>query len=244
MVFGYQVVPRVRMKQFYSLSQYPGITGETYYRKFFTLKNLPYTYNALKCENIVNNVTELKNIKASGFSVSMPYKSSIISLLDSVDELVTQFNSCNTVVNIDGKYIGYNADFYGAIHVLKTIPNSSSINILGNGAMGNMFKKILGSRANMYSRSLRNWDKIQSLTGTVINCTSLGTSTKDSPFIKLPNLSHVIDLSMTDNELKKQTISSDIKYIGGKEFYLQQFKKQFEIYTGITLSQSELKDDN
>lgn len=232
------------MKQFYSLSLYPGKTGETYYRKFFKSKNLPYTYTALKCENIVDNVTELKNIKASGFSVSMPYKSSIISLLDRVDELVTQFNSCNTVVNIDGKYIGYNADYYGAIHVLKTVPDSSPINILGNGAMGNMFKKILGSRANIYSRSLGNWDKIQSLTGTVINCTSLGTSTKDSPFIKLPNLSHVIDLSMTDNELKKQTMLSDIKYIGGKEFYLQQFKKQFEIYTGITLSQSELEDDN
>jgi len=54
----------------------------------------------------------------------------------------------------------------------------------------------------------------------------------------------VIDLAMADNDLKKQTISSDIKYIGGKEFYQQQFKKQFEIYTGITLSQSELEDDN
>lgn len=232
------------MKQFYSLSQYPGKTGETYYRKFFNLKNLPYTYNALKCENIIDSVTELKNIKASGFSVSMPYKSSVISLLDEVDELVTQFNSCNTVVNVDGRYIGYNADYYGAIHVLKTIPEHEPINILGNGAMGNMFKKILGPRANIYSRSLGNWDKIQSLTGTVINCTSLGTSTKDSPFTKLPNISHVIDLAMNDNDLKKQTILSDIKYIGGKEFYRQQFKKQFEIYTGITLSQSELEDDN
>ena len=180
----------------------------------------------------------------SGFSVSMPYKSSVISLLDEVDELVTQFNSCNTVVNVDGRYIGYNADYYGAIHVLKTIPEHEPINILGNGAMGNMFKKILGPRANIYSRSLGNWDKIQSLTGTVINCTSLGTSTKDSPFTKLPNISHVIDLAMNDNDLKKQTILSDIKYVGGKEFYRQQFKKQFEIYTGITLSQSELEDDN
>jgi len=232
------------MKQFYSLSQYPGKTGETYYRKFFNLKNLPHSYNALKCENIVDSVTELKNIKASGFSVSMPYKASVIPLLDEVDNLVTQFNSCNTVVNVDGKYIGYNADYYGAIHVLKTILEHEPINILGNGAMGNMFKKILGSRANIYSRSLGNWDQRQSLSGTIINCTSLGTSTKDSPFIKLPNISHVIDLAMNDNDLKKQTISSDIKYIGGKEFYQQQFKKQFEIYTGITLSQSELEDDN
>ena len=232
------------MKQFYSLSLYPGKTGETYYRKFFRSKNLLYTYTALKCDNIVDSVDELKTAKATGFSISMPYKSSVIPLLDEVDELVTQFNSCNTVVNVDGRYIGYNADYYGAIHVLKTITEYEPINILGNGAMGNMFKKILGSRANIYSRSLGNWDKIQSLTGTVINCTSLGTSTKDSPFTKLPNISHVIDLAMADNDLKNQTILSDIKYIGGKEFYRRQFKKQFEIYTGITLSQSELEDDN
>jgi len=147
-------------------------------------------------------------------------------------------------VKVDGKYIGYNADYYGALHVLKYITDSSPINILGNGAMGNMFKKILGNKATIYSRSLGNWDGIHSLTGTIINCTSLGTSTTDSPFTKLPNLSLVIDLAMTDNELKKQTISSDIKYIGGKDFYQQQFRKQFEIYTGITLSQSELEDDN
>ena len=232
------------MKQFYSLSQYPGKTGETYYRKFFSLKNLPYTYNALKCDNIVDSVTVLKTYKATGFSVSMPYKSIVIPLLDEVDELVTQFNSCNTVVNIDGKCIGYNSDYYGAIHVLKKVSDSDPINILGNGAMGNMFKKILGARATVYSRSLGNWDQIQSVTGTVINCTSLGTSTKDSPFIKLPSIRYVIDLAMTDNDLKKQTISSDIKYIGGKEFYLHQFKKQFQIYTGIALSQSELEDDN
>ena len=232
------------MKQFYSLSKCPGKIGETCYRKFFSLKNLPYTYTALKCENIVDSVTALKKSNSSGFSISMPYKSSVIPLLDNVDGLVTKFNSCNTVVNIDGKYIGYNTDYYGAIHVLKTIPEHDSINILGNGAMGNMFKKILGDRASIYSRSLGNWDQLQSLTGTVINCTSLGTSTKDSPFKKLPKLRQVIDLAIADNDLKKQTISSDIKYIGGKEFYQQQFKKQFEIYTGITPSQSELEDDN
>jgi shikimate 5-dehydrogenase len=232
------------MKQFYSLSQYPGKTGETYYRKFFDLKNLPYTYDALKCESIVDSVTQLKKSNANGFSVSMPYKSSVISLLDQVDELVTQFNSCNTVVNIDGKYIGHNTDYYGAIYVLKTVPELNSINILGNGAMANMFKTILGDRADMYSRSLGNWDKIYTLTGTVINCTSLGTSTKDSPFVELPKINHIIDLAINDNDLKKQAILSSIKYVGGKEFYQQQFKKQFEIYTGITLSQLEIEDGN
>jgi len=232
------------MKNFYSLSQYPGKTGETYYRKFFALKSLPYTYNALKCENIADSVGQLKKSNATGFSVSMPYKSSVISLLDNVDDLVTRFNSCNTVVNVDEKYIGYNTDYYGAIYVLKTVPTLDPINILGNGAMANMFKTILGNRASMYSRSLGNWNDIHTLTGTVINCTSLGTSTVDSPFFELPKINHIIDLAINDNDLKKQAMLSSIKYVGGKEFYQQQFKKQFEIYTGIVLSQMEIEDGN
>lgn len=231
------------MKQFYSLSQYPGTTGETYYRKFFALKKLPYTYTALKCENISNSVSQLRKSNASGFSVSMPYKSTVIPLLDSVDELVTQFNSCNTVVNIDGKYIGYNTDYYGAIYVLKNISKSESINILGNGAMGNMFKQILGDRATVYSRSLGNWNDIQEITGNVINCTSLGTSTNNSPFKQLSGISYVIDLAIADNDLKKQCAVHHIKYTSGKEMYQGQFKKQFEMYTGITLRQTEFEDD-
>ena len=230
------------MKQFYSLSQYPGTTGETYYRKFFALKKLPYTYTALKCENISDSVTQLRKSNASGFSVSMPYKSTVIPLLDSVDELVNQFNSCNTVVNINGKYIGYNTDYYGAMHVLENISTSESINILGNGAMGNMFKQILGDRAIVYSRSLGNWNDIHNLTGIVINCTSLGTSTNNSPFKQLPEISHVIDLAIADNDLKNQCTVNHIKYTSGKEMYQYQFKKQFEIYTGIMLSQLELDD--
>ena len=230
------------MKQFYSLSQYPGKTGETYYRKFFALKKLPCTYTALKCENISDSVTQLRKSNASGFSVSMPYKSTVIPLLDSVDELVNQFNSCNTVVNINGKYIGYNTDYYGAMHVLENISTSESINILGNGAMGNMFKQILGDRATVYSRSLGNWNDIHNLTGNVINCTSLGTSTNNSPFKQLPEISHVIDLAIADNDLKNQCTVNHIKYTSGKEMYQYQFKKQFEIYTGIMLSQLELDD--
>lgn len=232
------------MKKYVSLSLYPGKTGETYYNKFFNLKKLPYTYTALSCENIIETVRQLKASNISGFSVSMPYKSSVIPLLDELDELVVSFNSCNTVVNVGKKYIGYNTDYYGAVHVINMIPLNDTISILGNGAMGNMFKKILSDRATVYSRSLGNWDKIQTLEGTIINCTSLGTSTTSSPFKNLPKLNCIIDLALANNDLKKQATLSDIKYIGGKEFYLAQFKRQFEIYTGITLSQTELTHDN
>lgn len=230
------------IRNYYSISLYPGKTGETYYNKYFKLKNLPYTYTALKCTNLSESVNDLLNRNASGFSVSMPYKQQIISYLDVIDKSVSDFSSCNTVVINDGKLHGYNTDYYGMIHLLKSATNN--INILGNGAMGSMFKKLLGDDATVYSRSLGNWKDIHNITGTMINCTGLGTSVMDSPFVELPKLDCVIDLAMSDNILKKQCVMHSVKYVEGKEFYHRQFKNQFEIYTGVILAYDEITDKN
>ncbi len=228
------------MKNFYSLSKYPGKTGETYYRKFFALKNLSYSYSALACHHLEQSVDELKRLDASGFSVSMPYKTEIIKLLDHVDPLVSRFNSCNTVLNNNGVLTGYNTDYYGAENVLANI-SLDTVSILGDGAMGMMFKLIL-SEAQVYSRKRQNWDLRYNIRGTVINCTNFGTATTESPFESLPDVQCVVDLAIASNDLKKQCESRGIKYIAGIDFYRTQFRKQFEIYTGIVLEQKEIHD--
>lgn len=48
-----------------------------------------------------------------GLNVTIPYKEKIISYLDEVDSLVKHVGAVNTVVNKDGKLIGYNTDIYG-----------------------------------------------------------------------------------------------------------------------------------
>jgi len=230
------------MKTFISLSQYPGTFGETNYSKFFKLKGLPYTYTAKKCEDIVGCIAEVKNSNIDGFSISMPFKKTIIDYLDEVFPLVVKFKSCNTVTIIKNKMIGYNTDYYGAIGVIEGISETEGISILGDGAMGSMFKKLLGSRATVFSRTNGNWADRHKIVNTVINCTSFGTSVPDSPFKLLPNVSCVIDLaiSSTSNQLKKQCEVNNIKYVAGVEFYRHQFKYQFELFTGIKLTQEEI----
>jgi len=84
------------------------------------------------------------------------------------------------------------------------------------------------------ARSADTWSLRLSPANVVINATGLGTSTTDSPFKKLPpDVSLVIDLAISDNDLKKQCMKAGVKYVGGSEFYKQQFLSQFEIYTGI-----------
>lgn len=230
------------MKHFYSLSQYPGTTGEYFYNTMFKKLSLPYTYTALKCEDIYKSVRELIKYDAAGFSVSMPFKYEIIDMLDHFDARVIRFSSCNTVLNNYDELFGYNTDCYGADYVLSQIPSNSKISILGAGSMGSMFNK-LKDDAKVYSRKNDNWQQRYEISDVVINCTSFGTMSKKSPFEKLPtNISLVIDLATKNNDLEYQCRYHDIKYISGRDFYKHQFMKQFEIYTGIPITFEDIKE--
>ncbi|WHY90597.1 shikimate dehydrogenase [Neobacillus cucumis] len=67
----------------------------------------------VKPENLGDAVKGLKAIGAGGFNVTIPHKSTIIPFLDEVDELALQIGAVNTVVNENGKFIGYNTDGLG-----------------------------------------------------------------------------------------------------------------------------------
>ena len=96
---------------------------------------------------------------------------------------------------------------------------------------------------NVAARRLDTWENKDLPTDVVINATALGTSTQESPFVKLPSgVKLVIDLAVKENDLTKQCLDAGVKYLSGMEFYKQQFLTQFKIYTGITAN-PELFDE-
>ncbi|WP_045517784.1 shikimate dehydrogenase [Neobacillus niacini] len=79
----------------------------------------------------------LKAIGISGFNVTIPHKSAIIPFLDGVDDLALSIGAVNTVVNDNGKFIGYNTDGYGFIKGLNPyISSFSDKKVLVIGAGG------------------------------------------------------------------------------------------------------------
>ncbi|MCX8175770.1 MAG: shikimate dehydrogenase [Candidatus Bathyarchaeota archaeon] len=70
-------------------------------------------------ENLEKAVNGLRSLNVSGFNVTMPYKTSIISLLDGLDGLAEKIGAVNTVKNVDRKLVGYNTDGIGALEALK-----------------------------------------------------------------------------------------------------------------------------
>lgn len=222
------------MKKFYSISQYPGKTGKYFYSSFFSYYNLDYSYTPLGSTNLKQTLDEILP-SASGISISMPFKQEVLEYLDYKDETLLAHESCNTIKILNNKLYGYNCDFEGVCELAKIIKPHETISILGNGCMGKMFAKYLVNKnPAIFSRSLNNWYLRHNSFNVVINCTSLGTSSDESPLDHIASETKlVIDLALKDNTLKKLCLDKNITYIEGIEFYKAQFLKQFEIYTDI-----------
>lgn len=232
------------MKKLYSVSKYPGTQGQHFYNSFFKLTSYDATYTPLKVDEdqLEATITRLKEEKADGFSVSMPFKQTIINYLNHKSLDTVYYNSCNTVLIINNQLYGYNTDLQGVIEAASKIRYYDRTLILGNGCIGRMFYKYMKSlgytHVKIVSRNLNNWEERHKPCEVLINCTSLGTVNTDSPLEHLSkNTRLVIDLAIKPNDLTIQ--SSHIEYVSGTEFYKNQFMKQYSIYTGKSVD----KDD-
>jgi len=86
----------------------------------------------------------LKTINWKGYSIGMPNKQAIIKYLDETDSSVKKIGACNTVFNDNGKLIGYNSDYIGAINCLKQRLDIHGKKVLVLGAGGTTRAIIFG----------------------------------------------------------------------------------------------------
>lgn len=63
-------------------------------------------------------VEGLKALQCAGFNVTIPHKTAVMEYMDELDETAKQMGAVNTVVNENGKWIGYNTDGEGFVRAL------------------------------------------------------------------------------------------------------------------------------
>ncbi len=80
------------------------------------------------CEIEPHNVENfLKNKDFLGINVTIPYKEKVIPYLDEISPVAEKIGSVNTIVNRDGRLIGYNTDFFG----MKALIEKAGIDVRG-----------------------------------------------------------------------------------------------------------------
>jgi quinate/shikimate dehydrogenase len=87
----------------------------------FRKLGLNYVYLAFEVGNqqLADAITGFRGLKLRGFNVSMPNKTKILPYLDEVTPAARFIGAVNTVVNEDGKFVGYNTDGVGYVRGLK-----------------------------------------------------------------------------------------------------------------------------
>jgi shikimate dehydrogenase len=98
--------------------------------------NSVYLTLQVKSDGLIDTIKGMRSMGIPGINVTIPHKISIMKYLDEIDSHAKIIGAVNTVVNKDGRLIGYNTDGIGAITALKTEkadPEGKKVVVLGAG---------------------------------------------------------------------------------------------------------------
>ena len=127
----------------------------------FEKLNINATYEVIETqvEALKHYINELRNGVYNGFNVTIPYKKTIMSLLDEIDDKALKIGSVNTVYVKDNKVIGTNTDYDGFLKTLEyynvEVLNKSCY-VLGTGGASlaiSAVLKDLGGNVTFVSRN-------------------------------------------------------------------------------------------
>ena len=198
-------------------------------------------------------------LKAKGFygiNVTLPYKEKVIPYLDAIDYTAEKIGAVNTVVNEDGKLIGYNTDYHGMLYMLRyhTVSlTKKTVAILGTGGTSKTAMAVsehLGAeKIYRVSRNAgdgvityENLYEIANEVDIIINTTPVGMypSINEMPvdLDKLPTLAAVVDVIYNPlrSALLMKAEKKGIKAVGGLYMLVAQAVVASEKFLGKTYS--------
>ncbi|MFT9487020.1 MAG: shikimate dehydrogenase [Tepidibacillus sp.] len=205
----------------------------------------------VKPENLKDAIQGMRALYFKGCNVTIPHKVNVIPFLDEISEEAARIGAVNTIVNKDGKLIGYNTDGEGYLRSLKEETGfqlqGKRIMILGAGG---------ASRAISYTLSLQPIEGMVLVNRDLNKANALLNELKQTDYHKaityheLPNEIELVDLiinttsigmypNIKETLIKKEWIQphhlvSDIVYNPLETKLLQDAKAQgAKIHSGL-----------
>ena len=178
--------------------------GYSFSKKFFTQKFINEGLNNCSYENYdISSISKLLEVindtKIKGLNVTIPYKESVIELLNHIDPIAKKIGAVNTIkIDKQNKLLGYNTDYIGFKQSLESnISNQKRALILGTGGASKAIVyalKTLNIKTLLVSRKNREEcityedvsNQIIKDHTIIINCTPLGTYPNIEECPKIP----------------------------------------------------------
>jgi len=242
-----------------SLSKFAVPLGAAMHNAGYRALGLDWHYVPFEVSDLAGSLSGMRALGIRGFGVSMPFKLSIMPLLDALDPLAERIGAVNTVLNDDGELRGHNTDWVGAARALEEVRPLAGARVLLLGA-GGAARAIAfglsehGARLTIVNRSddkgaalaeevgaaHRAWNARNELTDfdVLLNGSSCGMAgvSENSP-VDAAALRHelvVMDIvyKPLETQLLRDAETCGCVVVHGGRMLLHQAARQFELYTG------------
>ena len=220
-------------------------------------ENVNGVFLPLHAKSIKDVMACVREIPIHGLAVTMPYKEEILPFLDNTDPFTAKIGACNTVVRSqDGKLYGFNTDTSGVVRPLEQRMTLNDARILVLGAGGAARAAVFGLRERgaqvfILNRSLPAAQKLarQAKARTIkradlkrldfdviINATPIGMGNSRETPLNADEIKaqYVFDMvyDPLDTKLLQLARLHGAQVIPGREMFVHQAARQFEIWTG------------
>jgi shikimate dehydrogenase len=161
-----------------SLSRLASLLGRSMHEAGYRALGLPYTYVPFEVRDLRGAIAGMRGLGIRGFGVSHPFKQEVMPLLDALDPVAARIGAVNTIVNDDGRLVGHNTDWIGAVRALEDVRPvaGASVLLLGAGGAARAIAFGLaqkGARTTIANRDTAKADRLAS---------EVGGSTRSAPF--------------------------------------------------------------
>jgi len=174
--------------------------------------NRTYVPFEVSKDRLKDAVEAARTLGFDGFNVTMPHKTTILEMLDRLDESAEKIGSVNTVARTKSGLVGYDTDGEGAIRALRSYdfePNNKRILVLGAGGAAKALVHRL-SRDNNKIRILnRTLDKARQLADNASGPGRISYGKLDKN--TLENSLHDTDLLVNSTPIRTSALISQLK---------------------------------
>ncbi len=215
-------------------------------------------YVAFPVTDLPQAVAGVRGLNLGGVSVTIPFKEEILSLLDEVEAAAARMGAVNTIINQEGRLVGHNTDWLGAVAALEeeTGIEGRRVLILGAGgaaraiAFGLLEKgaqvavtdldmmKALGLARQLGVEVVAPPQLEQYSAEILINATPVGMAPEMEPVPIAPQLLSRYELVMDivyrplHTRLLREAAARGCRTIDGLKMLIHQGAAQCELWTG------------
>ena len=125
-----------------------------------------YVVFKVKKEELKEAISGMRSLEIHGLNVTMPHKIDVIQYLDDLDETSKKIGSVNTILNKNGRLVGYTTDGKGALEALRyngVDPSEKKVVILGAGGASRSVSLTLAKEVKelvILNRTLRKAEEL------------------------------------------------------------------------------------